>query len=136
MDAYHTQLRLLHISAVMLSGSLFFLRGLAINIFRASWPMAAPVRYLTYTVDTVLLAAALMLTTVVHQYPFVDGWLTMKVVCLVFYIVLGSYALKRGRTPKVRLIAWVSALAVFLFIISVAHTRNPAGVFALGSHLF
>lgn len=136
MDAYYTQLRLLHISAVMLSGSLFFLRGLAINIFGASWPMAAPVRYLTYTVDTVLLVAALMLTTVIHQYPFVDAWLTVKVVCLVLYIGLGTFALKRGRTPTIRIVTWVAALAVFLFIVSVARAHNPAGFFAAASQLF
>ena len=62
-------------------------------------------RYLPHAVDTVLLTTALMLTTVIHQYPFSTGWLTAKVVLLVAYIVLGSIALKRGRTRRIRIAA-------------------------------
>jgi hypothetical protein len=47
----------------------------------------------------VLLVAALTLTAIVRQYLFVHGWLTVKVVLLVVYVVLGSLALKRGKTP-------------------------------------
>ena len=44
----------------------------------ARWYMAAPLRYLSYTIDTVLLTAAMMLATMLHQYPFVHGWLTVE----------------------------------------------------------
>ena len=71
--------------------------------------MAAPLRYLSYTIDTVLLTAALMLATMLHQYPFVHGWLTVKVLLLVVYVVLGSYALKRGATRTVRAWSFVAA---------------------------
>jgi uncharacterized membrane protein SirB2 len=131
LEAYYAEIRLVHLSAVLLSGTLFFLRGLAITVFGATWPRRAPVRYLTYTVDSVLLAAALMLTVAIHQYPFVDNWLTMKVVLLVVYIVLGTYALKRGKTEKIRLGAYLAALAVFAFIVSVARAHNPLGIFAM-----
>lgn len=130
MDVYYAELRLVHVGAVMLSGTLFFLRGLAINLFAAAWPMRAPVRYLTYTVDTVLLAAALLLTIAIGQYPFVAAWLTVKVLLLVVYIGLGTFALKRGRSRNVRLTCWVAALGVFAFIASVAHARDPWGFFS------
>jgi len=96
----------------------------------ARWYMAAPLRYLSYTIDTVLLTAALMLATLLHQYPFVHGWLTTKVLLLVVYVVLGSLALKRGSTRAVRALAYVAALLVFAFIISVARAHDPRGVFA------
>jgi uncharacterized membrane protein SirB2 len=48
--------------------------------------MAAPLRYLSYSIDTVLLTAALMLATILHQYPFVHGWLTTKVLLLFCYV--------------------------------------------------
>ena len=76
-----------------------------------------------------LLTAALMLATILHQYPFVHGWLTMKVVLLVVYVVLGTFALKRGRTRKLRVVCWLAALAVYAFIISVARVHHPAGIF-------
>ena len=73
------------------------LRGLAHNLWGAIWVKARPVRYLSYTIDTLLLTAALMLMTIVGQYPFVYNWLTMKVMLVLLYIVLGYTAL-RGST--------------------------------------
>lgn len=93
--------------------------------------MFAALRYLTYTIDTVLLTAALMLATILHQYPFVHAWLTVKVLLLVVYIVLGTFALKRGRTPTIRATCFGAALLVYLFIASVARTHQPTGVFGL-----
>jgi uncharacterized membrane protein SirB2 len=129
MIEFYPQIKLVHIAAVLTSGLLFLLRGAALNAGQ-SWGMAAPLRYLTYTVDTVLLTAALMLATLLHQYPFVHGWLTTKVLLLVVYIVLGTYALKRGATRKVRIGCWLAALLVYGFIISVARAHHPAGIFA------
>jgi uncharacterized membrane protein SirB2 len=129
MIEFYPQIKLVHIAAVLTSGLLFLIRGAALHAGQA-WSMAAPLRYLTYTVDTVLLTAALMLATVLHQYPFVHGWLTTKVLLLVVYIVLGTYALKRGSTRKVRIGCWLAALLVYGFIISVARAHHPAGIFA------
>lgn len=132
MEPFYLEIRNVHIGSVLASGGLFLLRGLGVNVFNASWPMWAPVRYLSYTIDTVLLTAALMLMTIVDQYPFVHHWLTVKVVLLVVYIVLGSYALKRGQTRNVRLGFYAAALIVFAFILSVARAHDPLGVFVTG----
>jgi uncharacterized membrane protein SirB2 len=131
MEAFYLEIRNVHIASVLASGALFAVRWLAINFFNASWPMAAPVRYLSYTIDTTLLTAALMLMTIVRQYPFVHVWLTVKVVLVVIYIVLGSFALKRGRSAVERAWYGVAALVVFGFIFSVARAHDPLGVFAL-----
>ncbi len=130
MIEFYPEIKLAHIAAVSASGGLFFLRGAAAQL-GAQWTMAAPLRYLSYTIDTILLTAAFMLVTILHQYPFAQGWLTVKVLLLVAYIVLGSYALKRGRTPAVRLATWLGALAIFGFIVSVARTHDPLGVLRL-----
>lgn len=130
MEEFYVQIRQVHIAAALTSGGLFLLRGLGIIGFGAAWPMWAPVRYLSYTVDTVLLTAALMLMTIVHQYPFVQAWLTVKVLLIVAYIVLGSFALKRGKTGKARLGYYLAALLVFGFIYTVARAHNPFGIFA------
>lgn len=129
MIEFYPQIKLLHIAAVLSSGLLFLLRGAALHAGQ-TWPMAAPVRHLTNAIDTVLLTAAITLATLLHQYPFVHGWLTIKVLCLVVYIVLGTYALRRGATRKVRIACWLAALLVYGFIISVARAHHPAGVFA------
>jgi uncharacterized membrane protein SirB2 len=127
MIELYPDIRWVHICAVITSGSLFALRGAGV-LAGASWPMWAPLRYLTYTVDTVLLTAALMLVTILHQYPFVQSWLTVKVLLLLVYIVLGMFALKRAQTPRGRAIFYVAALAVYLFIVSVARAHHPLGI--------
>jgi uncharacterized membrane protein SirB2 len=71
-----------------------------------------------------------MLTTVIHQYPFTTDWLTMKVALLVAYVVLGSVAIRRGRTKSVRVAAFAAALLVLAFLVSVALAHNPLGIFA------
>jgi len=126
MGEFYLQIKWVHIAAVIASGALFALRGIAVQ-FGASWAMAAPLRYLSYTIDTLLLTAAMMLVTIVHQYPFVQGWLTVKICLLVVYVVLGTFALKRGRTPRTRLVCFVAALAVYGFIASVAVEHHPLG---------
>lgn len=129
MISFYPEIKLVHIAAVLASGGLFFLRGLVLNL-GGTWAMAAPLRYLSYTIDTVLLTAALMLATMLQQYPFVHGWLTAKVVLLIVYIVLGTYALKRAKTTRARVGFWLAALLVYAFIISIARAHHPAGVFA------
>ncbi len=130
MIEFYPQIRMVHMLAVLASGALFLVRGMAVQL-GAGWAMRAPLRYLSYSIDTALLVAALMLTAILHPYPFVHGWLTTKVVLLVIYIGLGTFALKRGRTARVRLITYSAALIVFAFMISVAIARHPLGVLAL-----
>lgn len=95
--------------------------------FRLRGPMSAPVRYLSYSVDTVLLTSALMLITLLHQYPFVQSWLTVKVALVIAYVALGSFALKRGRTPRMRLGCFIAAMLVYGMIISIARAHHPLG---------
>ena len=127
MIEFYPQIKWVHVAAVIASGSFFLLRGAGV-LAGARWPMWAPLRYLTYTIDTVLLTAALMLVTILHQYPFVQGWLTTKVCLLVVYIVLGTFALKRAQTRRARAWCYVAAIAVFLFIVSVARAHQPLGI--------
>lgn len=130
MEAFYPQILMVHIAAVSLSGALFFARAFAGNVLGGAWTMAAPVRYLSYSIDTTLLTAALMLMTITHQAPFVTAWLTVKVALLVVYVVLGSYALKRGRSRLTRLLCSVGAIAVLLFMASIAVTHDPLGAFS------
>ena len=129
MVEFYLPIRHLHIAAVMTSGMLLLVRGLAVNLGGWRWPLAWPMRYLSWTVDTVLLTAALMLMTIVHQDPISNGWLTVKVLLLVPYVVLGYFAL-RGEDRLKRLIALAGAAVIFGYIYSVARAHDPLGWFA------
>lgn len=127
LAAYYPQIKDVHVGAVTASGLLFFSRGIGVQL-GARWAMFKPVRLASYVVDTVLLIAAVALTVILRQYPFVNDWLTAKVLWLLVYIGLGTFALKRGRTPRTRRVCFVSALAVYGFIISIAIAHDPRGV--------
>ncbi len=52
--------------------------------------------------DTLLLAAAIALAAMSAQYPFVQGWLTAKLLALLAYIALGRVALGKEGSPRRR----------------------------------
>ena len=119
----------LHIACVLLSITGFCLRGLLVwqdsALMGRRW-----MRILPHVIDSLLLATALTLTMLIGQYPFIDGWLTAKVFGLIAYIILGTLALQAGRSPRVRVAAGFAAVLVFSWIVSVALTKHPLGLFA------
>jgi len=114
----------IHVSCAAISFALFFLRGIwsfnGSSIMRQRWVKVVP-----HVVDTLLLASALALAVTIGQYPFVDAWLTAKFFGLVLYILLGTIALKHGKSKTIRISAWLTALAVFIYIVLVAAMHNP-----------
>ncbi len=127
MIEFYSQIKWVHVAAVLASGAIFLLRGLLVQLKRENWAMAAPLRYLSYSIDSVLLTAALMLLTILPHAMYANGWLTVKLVLLVVYVVLGSFALKRGRTPRARLVSYILALLTFAFMLTVARAHHPLG---------
>jgi len=119
-------LKYLHVATVIVSYCLFFVRG---KWMLADSPMLARrwVRIVPHVNDTVLLIAAIWLTTIIQQYPGTSAWLTAKVAGLILYILIGTVAIRRGPTKPVRAAAWVAAQFVFLYIVAVAltHDANP-----------
>ena len=113
----------IHVTCAALSISLFLLRGVLMLRHSAAlqqrWLKITP-----HVVDTLLLASALTMVAWSAQYPFVQSWLTAKVLALLAYIVLGMIALKRGKTARIRLIAFIAALLVFAYIVAVALTKQ------------
>lgn len=96
----------------------------------SKWLQHATVRVLPHVIDTFLLLSAISLMFQVQQFPFANDWLTMKLAALIAYIGLGMFALRRGRSKAHRALFLVGAVLTFAFMISVALTHHPAGVFA------
>ena len=127
MIEFYAQIKWAHVAAVLASGSLFLLRGLLVQLNQPRLAMAPPLRYLSYSIDTVLLTAALMLLTILPGAMFANGWLAVKLSLLVVYVGLGTFALKRGQTARTRRACYVLALLVFAFIATVARAHHPMG---------
>ena len=130
MIEFYPQIKHAHIGLALLSGGLFALRGLLL-LLDVRWANAAPVRYFSYTVDTALLTAAMMLLTILPSALYANGWLAVKVVLIVVYVVLGVFALRRGRSRRARAISYVAALLVFAQIYFIARSHHPLGALYL-----
>ncbi len=119
-----------HVTCALLSVSFFCLRG-SWMISGSSLLHQPAVRVLPHVIDTVLLGSAVWLTVILGQYPFVQGWLTAKLLALLLYIVIGSVALKRGKTRQIRMIAFFLSLCIVLYIISVAYFHSAKSFLVL-----
>ena len=126
MIELYPQIKHAHIGLAMASGALFALRG-AGALANMRWPRWAAVRYASYTIDTALLAAALMLLAILPGGLYANGWLAVKLVLLVVYVVLGVFALRRARSRAGRAACYLAALATFAMIYGIARAHHPLG---------
>lgn len=121
----YAALKTLHIACVIASGAGFVLRGLLMlagsPLLRARFVRVAP-----HVIDTLLLGAGISMAVIAHISPLAQPWLGTKIGVLLAYIVLGSIALKRGRTRSTRVAAFAGALLAYTYIVGVALTRSPS----------
>ena len=116
----------LHRVCVAASVSLFVARGLGVTAQQA-WPMRRGWRHMSVAIDVGLLSAGSSLWALLGYHPLQQTWLGVKLALLLVYIVLGSLALKRGRTRGQRLAFFIAALLVVLAMVGIALARHPAG---------
>ncbi len=124
---FYPQIKWVHIACVLASGMLFALRGLLVQVGHAGVAQRLPVRLLSYAIDTTLLTAALMLSSILPGAMFANGWLTTKLVLLVAYVLLATLAMKRAHTPRARLAFYLTALTTYVYMLGVARMHHPLG---------
>ena len=135
MIEFYPETKLVHVSAVIASGLLFFVRGLAVQL-GGRWAMAAPLRYLSYLVDAHLgggVPAAYHATNVaLHALA---GVLVSRLARRLGASALGALAaglLFVSHPLAVEAVAYVSGrrdlLATLLGIAAVAAWASPRGL--------
>ncbi len=116
-------LKNIHLTCIALTFILFSVRGFWMltnsTKLQQKWVKIAP-----HIIDTCLLLSAISLAALLQISPLVHGWLMAKIIGLIVYIVLGTIALKRGKTKQVRATALVLALLTFGYIVKVALTKS------------
>ena len=117
-------LKSIHVTCVTITFLLFFGRG-ALMLADSPLLKVRLLRVAPHVNDTLLLGSAIGMAVISGQYPFAEPWLTAKLVALIVYIGAGMIGISYGRTKRTRVLAWMIALAVFAYIVSVALTRNP-----------
>ena len=124
----YAAIKMIHVGSVIISYLLFSLRSMWMMQdsarLKQRWVKIAP-----HIVDTVLLTSAIALAILIRQDPIHDSWLSAKVLGLLTYIALGMMALRFGKTRKTKISASVAAQLVFIYIVLVAVTKNPAVFF-------
>jgi uncharacterized membrane protein SirB2 len=126
MIEFYPQIRMVHVTAVCASGALFALRGLGVTAGQR-WPRHALVRYGSYTIDTVLLTAALMLVTILPGAMFANHWLTAKLCFVAAYIALGIATMRTRRGAGTRAGFFAAALLAYATAFGIARMHHPAG---------
>ncbi|MCP5142138.1 MAG: SirB2 family protein [Gammaproteobacteria bacterium] len=113
----------IHLLSVVLSFLSFFVRGVWM-LTDSRLLQAKPTRILPHVIDTVLLVSGIVMVVMMSLSLGAETWLIAKIVALIVYIVIGTIALKRGKTKTVRTVAWVAAMSVFVYIYLVARTHS------------
>lgn len=116
-------LKHIHLATIVITLALFLLRG-AWRLTDSPKLNQKWVKIVPHTNDAILLAAAIGMLIVANLNPLDHGWIMAKIIALLAYIVLGTIALKRGKTPLQRNLAFIGALAVFAYMIAVAVTKQ------------
>ena len=113
----------IHEATALLSISGFVVRGrwmlTASSYLQRKWVKLVP-----HIIDSMLLGSAILLSIRLQQYPFVNNWLTAKLLALLLYITLGMVALRFGKTIQVRATAFILAIMAFAYIAGVAFTHD------------
>lgn len=124
LAAFYPTLKLIHVTTVVITGSLFTLRFVWMMNGtleqRGRWVSTLP-----HVNDTLLFISGLIIASIIGQLPLQASWLTAKLFVLLAYILLGSVALKRGKSSQIRRWSGFAAITCYLLIISIALTRNP-----------
>ena len=114
----------LHMTFAILSITGFVLRGYW--MMRSS-PLSQHrlTRIAPHVIDALFLATGIAMVVNLQLAVMQNHWLLAKFGGLIVYIVLGAIALRRGKTMRIRLFAFVGALLAFAYIVNSAITKSP-----------
>jgi uncharacterized membrane protein SirB2 len=82
-------------------------------------------RWLPHIIDTMLFATGLTMAVGLAISPLTHPWFATKLVAIVVYAVIGSIALKRGRSKSARVVALVLSSLVLIYIFAAALNHDP-----------
>lgn len=127
MLEYYAQIKCAHVLTVVASGALFLLRGLLVAVGHGRRALAPMPRFLSYTIDSALLATALALLWILPFATFSNGWLLAKLLLLPVYIALGWLALRSVPRSGRQIACYAAALLAFAAMYGIARAHDPLG---------
>ncbi|WP_445156545.1 SirB2 family protein [Halomonas sp. E14] len=114
----------LHMTTALLSLAFFMVRAWwsvrEAPILQRRWVKVVP-----HVNDTLLLLLGVTLMVMLSMWPHHHPWLAAKLLALLAYILLGTLAIKRGRSPAARGVAGLAAVVAFGYMLGTAVTKDP-----------
>ncbi len=124
MIEHYLLIKHLHMTTAVLSLTLFVMRAWwsvrEAPILQRRW-----VRIVPHVNDTLLLLLGITLMVTLSMWPHQHPWLAAKLLALLGYILLGTRAIKHGRSIKARGVAAVAAILTFAYIFGTALSKDP-----------
>ena len=120
---FYNMLKLAHVSCVVISGSLFIYRYARLSLHPEK-PLPKALKVLPHINDTVLLACAIGMLSLVALNPFTTPWLLAKIMALLVYIVLGALCLRSLPGSRRQAVSFAAAISVFTYILLVGLSKQ------------
>lgn len=118
-------IKVIHISCALLTILSFSVRGIFMLLDSRLLQHRA-VKILPHIIDAVLLGTGVALAVKYFSTITSHDWLLLKLIAVPVYIVLGSIALKYGKSKAARLTALLASWAVLGLIVTLALLRPLA----------
>ncbi|MGI2169188.1 SirB2 family protein [Shewanella sp. MF05960] len=112
-----------HMLLVALS-VIFFIARFVLHLRQSPIMEKKFVKVAPHVIDTFLLLSGFTLCFMIKQYPFVDPWMTEKIICVVAYIALGIMALKSNRNKLFKFFAFIGAIGWVVLAAKLAHFKQ------------
>ena len=120
----------IHMCCALISFTGFLFRAY-LMVIDSKWLSHKLVLVTPHIVDTVFLLSGFSMAFILNMGLFAQGWLTMKIFLLMFYLFFVGIALNRGKTKRVRIIAFFLAIFTFGYIVGIAVNKTAISWFAL-----
>lgn len=107
-----------HLLLVLLSVVLFYYRFTIHKLMGK--PLSKFFKIVPHIIDTFLLLTAVALCMIIQQYPFVHGWITVKLGFVIGYIAFAMLAMKAEQKSKsIQMLALSSVCLMFAAYMAV-----------------
>jgi uncharacterized membrane protein SirB2 len=125
METLYFAVKHLHLTLVAVS-VLFFVVRFVLHMRASSIMDKKFVKIAPHVIDTFLLLSGLALCFIIQQFPFVEPWLTEKIIAVAAYIALGMMAFKADRSKLFRFFAFIGAIGWVVFAAKIAVFKQVA----------
>jgi uncharacterized membrane protein SirB2 len=116
----------IHMSLALISIAGFMLRWFW-RMIQSPLAMTRAARVVPHVVDTFFLGTAVLLSTIAAGNSLSAAWFSAKITGLVLYILLGMAAMHSAPTVRRSVPAFIAAVLVFAWVVTVAVTKSPLG---------